>query len=83
MEVIVWSDGTKPERSSKQDNPEHKSVVEVNYKGINKREHANNKLNERELIKQVRNNPFLQGDNYHDIIDKQEQFLIPKNSNFE
>ena len=34
MEVIVWSDGTKPERSSKQDNPEHKSVVEVNYKAV-------------------------------------------------
>ena len=35
------------------------------------------------MIKQVCNNPFLQGDNYHDIIDKQEQFLIPKNSNYE
>lgn len=60
----------------------HKTV-EPNIEGINKREHANNKLNEREMIKQVCNNPFLQGDNYHDIIDKQEQFLIPKNSNYE
>ena len=83
FKVIIWSDGTKPERSCKEDNPEHKTTLESNVEGINKREHANNKLNEREMIKQVCNNPFLQEDNYHDIIDKQEQFLIPKNSNFE
>ena len=50
---------------------------------INKREYANNKLNERELVKQVCVNPFFTNDSYHDIIEKQEQFLIPKNSNYD
>ena len=83
MEIIIWSDGTKPERSCKEDNPGDNQSIERVYDGsINKREDANNKLNERELVKQVCANPFFTNDSYHDIIEKQEQFLIPKNSNY-
>lgn len=83
-EIIIWSDGTKPERSCKEDKPVDKQSIESVYDGsINKREDANNKLNERELIKQVCDNPFFKNDDYHDIIDRQEKFLIPKNSNYD
>jgi|TARA_R110002072_G_scaffold51439_9_gene138100 hypothetical protein len=83
MEIIIWTDGSKPERSCKEDNPSDKQSIERVYDGsINKREDANNKLNERELVKQVCANPFFTNDSYHDIIEKQEQFLIPKNSNY-
>lgn len=83
MEIIIWSHGTKPDRSCKEDNPGDKPSIERACDGsINKREDANNKLNERELVKQVCANPFFTNDSYHDIIEKQEQFLIPKNSNY-
>ena len=83
MEIIKWSDGSKPERSCKEDNPLDNQSIERVYDGsINKREDANNKLNERELVKQVCANPFFTNDSYHDIIEQQEQFLIPKNSNY-
>lgn len=87
MEIIIWSDGSKPERSCKEDNPgdnpgDNQSFERVYDGSINKREDANNKLNERELVKQVCANPFFTNDSYHDIIEKQEQFLIPKNSNY-
>ena len=83
MEIIIWSYGSKPERSCKEDNPgDNKSIERVYDCSINKREDANNKLNERELVKQVCANPFFTNYSYHDIIEKQEQFLIPKNSNY-
>jgi|TARA_B110000285_G_C14971895_1_gene536996 hypothetical protein len=90
MDEFTWSDGSKYERSKKEDNPENKTtdenkvITETVYDTtINKREHANNKMNEREMVKQVCDNPFFKKDNYIDIIDKQEQFLMPKNSNNE
>ena len=83
MEIIIWSDGSKPERSCKEDNPGDNQSIEMVYdNSINKREDANNKLNERELVKQVCANPFFTNVSYHNIIEKQEQFLIPKNSNY-
>jgi len=83
VEIIIWSDGTKALRSYKEDKPEDKPLYKTEYNGsINKRDDANNKLNERELIKQVCDNPFFKNDSYYDIIDKQKNFLIPKNSNY-
>jgi|TARA_B110000240_G_C13121353_1_gene292772 PDZ domain-containing secreted protein len=84
MDEITWTDGSKYERSQKEDNPKNKVNTETVYEtAINKREHANNKMNEREMVKQVCDNPFFKKDSYIDIINKQEQFLIPKNSNNE
>ena len=44
------------------------------------RENLNNKLNDRFMIKQINNNPFLDT-SYIDDIKVQEKFLIPKSSN--
>ena len=49
---------------------------------ITKRELANDKLNEREMIKQVCDNPFLMNNNYIDVISTQQEFLTPQNSNY-
>jgi hypothetical protein len=83
IEIIIWSNGTKPNRSYKRENTGDKQQTEMVYdNSINKRENANNKLNERELVKQVCDNPFFKNDSYQDIIKKQDEFLIPKNSNY-
>ena len=52
---------------------------EFNF-GINKKEFSNNKINERELIKQKNLNPFLKTEYLADL-ENQELFLRPINSN--
>ena len=54
----------------------------VNGDSITKRESANNKLNERELTKQVCDNPYLNNKSYIDVINNQQEFLTPQNSNY-
>jgi hypothetical protein len=48
----------------------------------NKREIANEKMNERHMISQISQNPFLAKNTYLEDLDIQENFLKPKNSNF-
>lgn len=50
--------------------------------GSNKRELVNNKLNERNMISQIGQNPFMINNNYLNDLDNQQHFLIPQNSNF-
>lgn len=88
MEELVWSYGEKPEKSYKKQEPEcimssadlNINVSEFN-KMSNKREMANDKLNDRELIGQVRQNPFNASNNYLSDLEVQQNFLIPKSSN--
>jgi hypothetical protein len=47
----------------------------------NKRELANNKLNDRELIGQVGQNPFNTSNNYLNDLEVQQNFLIPRPTN--
>ena len=47
-----------------------------------KREEANMKMNDRELISQRNQNPYLVQNNYVEDLETQQSFLIPKNSNF-
>ena len=54
---------------------------EFNF-GINKKEFSNNKINERQLIKQKNLNPFLQTEYLADI-ENEELYLRPINSNLE
>ena len=60
----------------------HTDFSVVNGDSITKRESANNKLNERELTKQVCDNPYLNNKSYIDVIDNQQEFLTPQNSNY-
>jgi hypothetical protein len=48
----------------------------------NKRELANTKLNDRNLISQIGQNPFMTNNNYLHDLEVQQNFLIPQNSNF-
>jgi hypothetical protein len=47
----------------------------------NKRDQANNKLNDRELVGQVGQNPFHTSNNYLNDLEVQQNFLTPKSSN--
>ena len=47
-----------------------------------KREEANMKMNDRELISKRNQNPYLVQNNYIEDLETQQSFLIPKNSNF-
>jgi len=48
----------------------------------NKREDANTKLSERSMIENISQNPFLSRNNYLEDLQVQDEFLKPKNSNF-
>ena len=48
----------------------------------NKREDANTKLSERCMIENINQNPFLSRNNYLNDLQVQDEFLKPKNSNF-
>ena len=94
MEHFIWSTGEKVEKSSKHDHPtlkEKEKDVKTNneitigdefIKGSNKRELANNKLNDRNMISQIGQNPFMANNNYLHDLEVQQNFLIPKNSNY-
>ena len=94
MEHFIWSTGEKVEKSFKNDHPtlkEKEKDVKTNneitigdefIKGSNKRELANNKLNDRNMISQIGQNPFMANNNYLHDLEVQQNFLIPKNSNY-
>lgn len=50
---------------------------------FNKRNMLNNKLNERYMTGQVSRNPFMNNNDYIEDIRIQDEFLVPKNSNYE
>ena len=91
MEEFLWTNGTKCERTMKnnvthQHNPVEDALKEsevldsiVSHK---KREISNNKIFEREMVSQINQNPFLRN-NYLDDLNVQETYLRPKNSNFD
>jgi len=47
-----------------------------------KREEVNLKMHDRELISQCSQNPYLMQNNYIEDLEMQQNFLMPKNSNF-
>ena len=93
MNEYAWSDGTKPERSSKNDNPAINKAGNANNLALSSewnmlqtttnREKVLTKINERELVSQVVGNPFLNKTSYSEDIEIQQNFLIPQNSNIE
>ena len=89
MNELTWSNGTKPDKSTKNDKEAYlkektneNNIVTDKSDSITKRELANDKLNQREMIKQVCDNPFLMNNNYIDVISNQQEFLTPQNSNY-
>lgn len=94
MNELAWSDGTKPERSQKENKPENGEENKpengqenkntqgiMNFKlGVSKREDVNNKMSERELVGKSCYNPFLVGTSYIDDLTIQDNFLIPRSS---
>jgi hypothetical protein len=88
MEELAWTNGDKPERSKKEDNPALRKDDYARQSGqfresSNKRDLANAKLNERQLLSQGGHNPFLMGTEYSQDLEVQESFLIPRSSNGE
>ena len=93
MEHFTWTKGDPAEKSLKSDHPNLK-VVEKEVKNIdlvdnggfincnNKRQLANDKLNDRNMISQIGQNPFMTNNNYLHDLEVQQNFLIPKNSNY-
>lgn len=81
MNELKWSLGEPCIRSARQKQnsvlPETESLLPSN-----KREIANEKINERYMISQIGQNPFLSQNKYLDDLEVQEAFLKPKNSNF-
>jgi hypothetical protein len=93
MEHVIWRRGEPAERSAcvkGTDVVESDAVVEVSPVVLaleepvysKDREKMNDKLNDRYLIKQMAQNPFLTG-SYIDDLNIQEQFLRPKSSHTE
>ena len=95
MEHIIWSKGEKVERSYKNDNPSIKQIDNNNnnnnikiiekdgfISGSNKRELASIKMNDRNMISQIGQNPFMTNNNYLHDLEIQQNFLIPQNSNY-
>jgi hypothetical protein len=86
MNELKWTNGESCIRSKRITNDEKSKqyLVENQESNIfNKRDIANNKINERILISQIGQNPFLSRNNYLEDLDIQENFLKPKNSNFQ
>jgi len=59
------------------------SLRYITKKDINKKEVCSQRISERMMLKQRTYNPFLSNTNYLSDISIQEEFLKPKNSNFE
>lgn len=87
METIIWTKNEKIEKSTQMDRAKYLSLKEVNsnekiVNNFNKRSVVNDKLNERYLTNQVSQNPFFVNNNYVNDLNIRNEFLIPKNSNF-
>lgn len=94
MKEFIWKFGEKPEKSLRTpiqaedetitDKKEIIETIEKNleFEIINKRESVDAKLNERQLVGQRSGNPFFSNSSYLDDLKTHDDFLIPKNSNF-
>ena len=87
METIIWTKNEKIEKSTQMDRAKYLSLKEMNpnekiVNNFNKRSVVNDKLNERYLTNQVSQNPFFVNNNYVNDLNIRNEFLIPKNSNF-
>ena len=87
METIIWTKNEKIEKSTQMDRAKYLSLKEINsnekiVNNFNKRSVVNDKLNERYLTNQVSQNPFFINNNYVNDLNIRNEFLIPKNSNF-
>ena len=87
METIIWTKNEKIEKSTQMDRAKYLSLKETNFNekivnNFNKRSVVNDKLNERYLTNQVSQNPFFVNNNYVNDLNIRNEFLIPKNSNF-
>ena len=87
METIIWTKNEKIEKSTQMDRAKYLSLKETNsnekiVNNFNKRSVVNDKLNERYLTNQVSQNPFFVNNNYVNDLNIRNEFLIPKNSNF-
>lgn len=80
MNELKWTLGEPCLRSSPRSKPT--VVLPETILQSNKRELANEKMNERYMISQVSKNPFLAQNKYLEDLHIQETFLKPKNSNF-
>jgi hypothetical protein len=90
MNEIKWSNGEPCIRSKKIDRQQpikeqtNGFFNEINeLKTTNKRDIANDRINERIMISQIGQNPFLINNNYLEDLNIQETFLKPKNSSFQ
>ena len=63
-------------------NPMNTTNIPETIMQTNKRELANEKMNERYMISQIAQNPFLSQNTYLEDLDTQAAFLKAKNSNF-
>lgn len=93
MERVVWSTGEKYDISLKSDNPVFAPKKTVSEKVITSDEHIlrrnyreNSKLHnedyiDRQMIQRAHQNPFFNDNNYIDVLDAQDKFLTPINSN--
>jgi hypothetical protein len=93
-----WSTGEKYEQSVKSDKEKYVENLAEEYNKMktllfddgtescmrvsNKREDANTKLSERSMIENISQNPFLSRNNYLNDLQVQDEFLKPKNSNY-
>lgn len=94
MNEIKWSNGEPCIRSKKIDRKENikENIKEQiggfsneisDFKTTNKRDITNDRINERIMISQIGQNPFLMNNNYLEDLKIQETFLKPKNSSFQ
>ena len=92
MEQLVWSTGEKYERSSKKDKPilnsEDKVIdqLRTSDEHILRRNYRDNeKLHDefidRQMVQRAHQNPFFNDANYINVLNDQEKFLTPINSN--
>jgi hypothetical protein len=58
----------------------HESKYEI-FTTNSKRDSFNDKLSSRYMVGQIKQNPFMQTNNYLKDLDTQNNFLIPKSSN--
>ena len=88
MDELLWTDGSKCERSMKTQKNDpinealKENIIPETLTTHNKRELSNNKILERGMVSQINQNPFLIRNNYLEDLSIQENFLRPKNSNF-
>jgi len=79
MNELKWTLGEPCLRSARN---KPSAILPETIPPSNKREIANEKINERHMISQIGQNPFLARNRYLEDLDIQEAFLKPKNSNF-